>query len=338
MSHRGDLTERLVRIPLLLAERPWSQQELAQEFRVDGVTIRRNITELSRFYNIQDEKRGREVFYFFGEGYEFRPPNLTPSELAALLLAQQSFVTSGKSPFGTPFAEHGRTLLLKVRAALPAKLRDYLDTLANIYGSASIPAKDYSNHSDTIDKLTKAAASCHQVHMRYHTLRSGEIKDRDFDPYAVYFDPDGATLKTIGLDHNSGQIRTYSIDRIQKIDDNSEIFNRPNEFNLQEFLTENCFNGIHDVPITVRLRAYEVTASIFAERKFHPSHKIIERTPKDEDKAETTTIEMRVARGRGLERFILSWMPYIEVLDPLELREKIRAELTRGMARISQIE
>ena len=108
MSHRGDLTERLVRIPLLLAERPRSQQELAQEFNVDGITIRRNLNELSRFYYITDERRGRQVFYRFGAGYQYCPPNFMPGELATLLLAQQSIAATGLASFGIPFAGYGR--------------------------------------------------------------------------------------------------------------------------------------------------------------------------------------------------------------------------------------
>jgi predicted DNA-binding transcriptional regulator YafY len=332
MSHRGDLTERLVRIPLLLAEGAHSQRELAREFGVDGVTIRRNINELSRFYYITDEREGREVVYRFGDGYEYRPPNFTPAELATLLLAQQSIAATGITSFGTPFAGYGRALLAKVRAALPSALRDYLDALASIFGTAAVPAKDYQPHAETIDRLTKAAVACRRVRMRYHTLHSGEVKDRDFDPYAVYFDPDGATLKVIGLDHDSGQIKPFSIDHIQALSETGETFTRPPGFDLQAFLTEYCFNGIHGEPMTVRLRAYGVTARIFAERQFHPSQQIIEHMSKSA-RREETTIEMRVARGRGLERFILSWMPHVEVLSPLELREKVAEELKKGLAR-----
>ncbi len=333
MSHRGDLTERLVRIPLLLAERARSQQELADEFGVDGVTIRRNMTELSLHYYIVDEKRGREVWYQFGDGYQFRAPNFTAGELATLLLAQQSIAATGTSTFGTPFAGYGRTLLAKVRAALPPSLREYLDALANVFGTSAIPAKDYSPHAEKIDELTKAASTCRRIRMGYQSLNSAEVKEREFDPYAVYFDPDGATIKTIGHDHNSNEIRAFSIDHIHRIDETSDIFSRPPDFTLQDYLTTYCFNGIHGEPMTVRLRAYGVTAQIFAERQFHPSQKPIDRTPKTDQSEETTTIEMSVARGRGLERFILSWMPQIEVVEPSELRQLIVKLLRQGLER-----
>jgi predicted DNA-binding transcriptional regulator YafY len=83
----------------------------------------------------------------------------------------------------------------------------------------------------------------------------------------------------------------------------------------------------------VRLRAHGVTASIFAERTFHRSQREIERDQKDAERPESITIEMEVARGRGLVRFILSWAPGVEVLSPPELRNKVAETLRQALAR-----
>ncbi len=335
ISHRGDLTDRLIKILFLLAERPHSQRELAQFFGVDGVTIRRNLDVLSHHYFIVDELAGRERVYSFGDGYEFRPPTLTPGELATLLLAQQSIAATGLTAFGTPFGKYGYTLLDKVRAALPKALRDKLDALASIFGTSAVPAKDFSPHTDIIDRLTNAAMARRRVKLRYHTLHSGERKDRLLDPYAVYFDPDGATLKVIGFDYSPHRraIIPLSIDHIEALTETGESFTRPADFNLQKFLTENCFNGIHGEPLTVVLRASGVTARVFAERTFHPSQREIERTADRDGNVESITIEMRVARGRGVERFILSWLPEVEVLGPPELQQKITEILIQALHR-----
>ncbi|MGH9846926.1 MAG: helix-turn-helix transcriptional regulator, partial [Blastocatellia bacterium] len=132
-SHRGDMTERLILIPLLLAEGPHTQSELASKCHVNGVTIRRDIDHLTPYYRIEEDREGREKIYRFGEGYKYSPPNFTPAELATLLLAQQTIATTGLTSFGTPFAGYGSALLAKVRSALPKDLRNYLDTLANIF-------------------------------------------------------------------------------------------------------------------------------------------------------------------------------------------------------------
>lgn len=325
------MTSRIIRTLVLLADRPHSQQELAREFGVDAVTIRRIIRELSLHYPITDEKDGREVVYRFTDGYRFIAPNLTASELSALLLAQNTITAIGSGSFGMPFADSSRTLIEKVRAALPQRLRDYLHTLSDIFGTSAMSAKDFSSHAETIDVLTTAAMARRRVRMRYHNLHDDKVKDREFHPYAVYFDPDGATLKTIGLDPGDQRIKPFSIDRIKSIKETGAQFERLPEFTLRGYLTEFCFNGIHGDPILVRLRAHATTARIFAERNFHPTQRTIEPLHRSPDGTESITIEMRVARGRGLERFILGWLPDLEVLEPPELREKIADILHRSL-------
>jgi predicted DNA-binding transcriptional regulator YafY len=337
-SHRGELTMRTVVLPLLLAERARSQSELAKEFDVDNKTIKRTIDELSRFYPVVEERAGREIVYRFRDGYQYRPPTFSPLELATLLLAQESIASAGLTSFGSPLNTHARTLLLKVRNALPPSLRDKLDTLATIFGSAAVPAKDFRAHASLVDQLTDAAIECRRVLIRYHSLTRDSISERIVEPLAIYFDPDGATLKLIAFDHRRKMIVPFSIDRISNITETKESFNRPLGFNLQDFLKENCFNGIHGQQIDVRLRAFGVTARIFAERIFHPSQRIIETTPSTAGKSETTIIEMRVARGRGLVRFVLSWSPDVEVLEPAELRLEVADALERSLARYAEPE
>ncbi len=337
-SHRGDLTERLIKILLLLAEGGRTQSELARLCGVNNVTIRRNIAELIRHYFIVPELHGREMVYKFGDHYDFRPPTLTPGELATLLLAQQTIAAAGITAFGAPFGKYGYTLLEKVRAALPKTLREKLGTLATIFGSSAVPAKDYSGHAETIDRLTNAAMSCRRVKLCYYTMHSGKTGDRLFEPYSVYFDPDGATLKVIGYDHQRKNIIPLSIDHILSLSETGETFTRPPDYTLSDFLTENCFNGIHGEPMTVRLRAFGVTARVFAERTFHPSQREIEKATDKAGNVETIIVEMRVARGRGLERFITSWLPEVEVLEPVELRRKISAILGQSLRQYGEPE
>lgn len=340
MSHRGDLTARLVELQLLLAERGYSQRELIEHFKVDRKTVKRAIDALSLHYQIVEEPDGREIRYRFSDDYKFVPPALTPSELATLLLAQQSIAATGLTAFGSPFAEHARRLLMKVRNSLPAMVRDKLDALSTVYGSAAVPAKDFASHAGTIDRLTDAAVEECRVRLSYHSLTDDKIKERLVEPYCVYFDPDGATLKLIGYDHLRRDIIPFSVDHIRAIQVTEERFTRPDDFDLQTYLTEHCFNGIHGAPITVRLRAHGTTARIFRERVFHQSQRLIEEAhpPPHDGQRDTATIEMRVASGRGLVRFILSWSPDIEVVEPLELRREVAAALGQALARLNDTE
>ncbi|MBI1745750.1 MAG: WYL domain-containing protein [Acidobacteria bacterium] len=338
MSHRGKLTERLVEIPLLLAERRRSLREMAEHFRVSRKIIKRAIDTLTFHYPIADERDGREVYYRFSEGYKYRSPVFTPGEVATLLLAEESIAVTGLTAISSPLAGYARSLLAKVRASLPPSLREKLDALAVVFGSAAAPAKDFSRHATTIDRLVTAAVERRRVRLRYYTLNTDRVAERTVEPYAVYFDPDGATLKLIGYDHLRKTILPFAIDHIRFMRLTDEHFTRPADFDLRELLAVNCFNGIHGKPIDVRLRAHEVTARIFAERTFHRTQRLVERTPHAINREETTTLEMRVASGRGLVRFILSWGPDVEVLSPPELRREVAETHRRARARYADHE
>ncbi len=333
MSHRGELTERMAQLPLLIAERPHTQRELAEFFHVHGKTIRRDIDTLSRYYPIVDERDGREVVYRYSGAYKYQPPPLTPAELATLVLAQESIAATGLTALGSPFARYGRTLMAKVKSSLHPTVRDKLDALAAVFGTASVAAKDFAPHAEMIDRLTQAAVERRRIRLRYYTLATDTLTERIVEPYAVYFDPDGATLKLIGYDHHRSKILPFAIDHIRNLRETDEQFQRPADFDLQRYLSANCFNGIHGEPLDVRLRAHGVTARVFAERLFHDSQRTLERTTRTAQQAETTTIEMRVARGRGLVRFILSWGADVEVLAPDSLRREVAAAYRDALRR-----
>lgn len=331
MSYRTDLSRMLTEIPFRIAQHKCSRQMLAKDFGVDAKTISRDIDTLGRNYPITSRRIGREVYYEFAGGFEFKFPKLSPSELATLLLAQEAIAGIGITAQGSPYAGYADSLLKKIRDSLPFSIRERMDALSSVYGSAMVPAKDFAKHTQTIDILTSCAVQQRQIEIRYHALNSNEEKTRALEPYAVYFDPDGATLKLVAFDRSHNAPRVFSVDRIGSVKELNEKFKRPKDFNLKQYLSENCFNGIHGKPVKVRLKARGVTARIFNERNFHPTQKIIERKQRRGGSPETITIEMCVANGRGLLRFILSWLPDIEIISPHELKEKIKQILEKSL-------
>lgn len=331
MSYRTELTARLIEIPFRLAQNKCSRQTLAKEFGVNAKTISRDIDALGYQYPIISKRIGREVFYEFADGFEFNFPKLSPSELATLLLAQEAIAGIGITAQGSPYAKYADSLLKTIRDSLPFSIRERMDALSGVYGSAITPAKKFTEHTQTIEFLTNAAVTQRKIEIRYRSLNRNEEKPRVLEPYAVYFDPDGATLKLIAFDANHHQLRVFSVERIVSFKELNEKFTRPKDFNLKKYLDENCFNGIHGKPVTVRLKTTGITARIFAERIFHPSQKVVERKQRRGNSPETITIEMRVASGRGLNRFILSHLPNIEVISPIELKVEIKNILENSL-------
>jgi predicted DNA-binding transcriptional regulator YafY len=324
MKKRKNLNSQIHKVQEFIEQKPRTQKEIADFFGVDRQTVRRAIDNLSCYAPLIDEKDGRNIVYRIEKT---KPLEFTPLELATLILAQEAIISTGQKSIGSPFAESAKSLIEKVRKRITPNLRERLDSLSEVFGSSVIPAKNFSEHFTTIEILVKAATERQNVQILYQNLSEKHPKSRKVSPYNVYFDPDGATLKLIGFDELRQKIIAFSIDHIKKIELLKENFERPKDYNLQEYLEKFCFNGIHGNPLTVRLKVFGVTANIFTERKFHPSQKIIQR--KDSEKS--LTIEMTVAEGRGLERFILSWMPDIDVISPNKLREKIKENLLNSL-------
>jgi predicted DNA-binding transcriptional regulator YafY len=320
----SNLSNRLHDLEHYLTVQPRTQKEIAEHFAVDRKTVARAVDKLSlTAANVSEEKRGRNTVYFIPEE-DFNSPQFTPTELAALVLSREAILAGGALHYGSPFAAAGKSLIAKVQAKMPPRIRRNLDELSKIIGTALVPNKDYSKFGGVIEELTAAALQQRTVSMRYVSLSSSRDEIRLFDPYNIYLDPDGATLKTIGFDRRNDRISPFSLDRIKSIKITKETFSRPLDFDLRRFLTENCFNGIHGAPVAVRLKVKGVTAAIFAERQFHPTQKVISLKKSQDRRIEEIVIEMSIAEGRGLERFVLSWLPDIEVVAPEDLRLAIR--------------
>jgi predicted DNA-binding transcriptional regulator YafY len=331
MSYRQALTERLIQIIFKLVRRPHSRQELAREFGVDAKTISRDLDALGLEYPITETKQGREIVYRFADGFAFDFPQIEIEELAVLLLAQEAIKGIGITTGDSFYAARAESLLDKIRKSLPRSIKEKMDALAAVYGSAIVPSKNFSSHAAVIDRLASCAVRRVKVEIRYHGLNSDRLESRTIDPYAVYFDPDGATLKLAAFDALKSRVSVFSIERIHSFKELNETFVRQTDFVLKDYLLENCYNGIHGAPVTVILKTSGITARIFAERQFHPSQKIIERKQKRGDAPEIITIQMTVANGRGLIRFILSHLPNIEVISPPEVRREVKRVMAAGL-------
>jgi len=319
---RQSIVSRLHEVQHFVEERPRTQKEIADYFAINRQTVRRCIDRLSVYATISEYRDGRNTVYKIE-----KPPslNFSPLELSTLIVAQKAIISTASGDIGSPFAESSKSLLNKVRKTIPAALRTRLDAFSEIYGSAITPAKDFSRHFGTIEMLVKAAIDCKYVKLNYLTLGDKSVKERRVAPYNVYFDPDGATLKMLGFDELRQAIIPFSIDHIRGIEILDETFRKPGSHDLRSFLEQNCFNGIHGEPITIKLKLTGVTARIFEERTFHRSQLIVKRSRSNNNPF--IIAQMTVARGRGLERFIQSWLPEIEVISPLDLRDKIRETL-----------
>ena len=158
------------------------------------------------------------------------------------------------------------------------------------------------------------------------TGSTGALRDRVLDPYRIWYRSGG--LYVIGHDHRSGEIRTFAIDRIERIEASPEAFVIDPSFDFDAY-TGSSF-GVFNEPATHVVIRFELNwRTHVKERTWHPSQELRE--------CEDGRLELHMEVGGTAElcSWVMSFGPGAEVLEPTELREEVKAELEGARARYS---
>ena len=129
----------------------------------------------------------------------------------------------------------------------------------------------------------------------------------------------------IGLNVNDGLIKTYSLDRISRLNLLQETFTMPGDVNPSEFFKD-CFGIITNKNSAKRivLRVEPTQAKYFRALPLHPSQQ-----EEVHDEYSVFTYWMRITYD--LKEEIMSHGASIEVLEPKELKTLIRTELEQAL-------
>ena len=114
------------------------------------------------------------------------------------------------------------------------------------------------------------------------------------------------------------------MDRIKILKVTDERFTLPKDFNLDDFM-RHSFNVMHDELYTVKVRISPGWARWVGEKIWHESQKV-SKLPDG-----GLEITFRVAGLDEIKRWILSFEPEAAVLEPENLRERIRKDLSKTL-------
>jgi proteasome accessory factor B len=81
-----------------------------------------------------------------------------------------------------------------------------------------------------------------------------------------------------------------------------------------------------DKPWKVRLLFAREVATYIRERVWHTSQQLRQR------RDGALEFRLQTSTRKELTRWILSWMPHVKVLTPVELRERVRKRMRQGLA------
>ncbi|WP_188305203.1 helix-turn-helix transcriptional regulator [Streptomyces sp. CBMA123] len=305
---------RVLALLELLQDRPGlTGAELAARLDVDERTIRRYTARLAELGIPVRAERGRYGGYRLLPGFRLPPLMLNPDEAASVVLGLLAGRSSGLS-VGERAAE---TALAKIQRVLPPPLRERIEAVEQTLGLSAAPAAGPSPASAALFTLAGAARRRHRVKLAYRD-REDRPSEREFDPYGLVFH--SCRWYTTGLDHRSGELRTFRLDRIERVTPGADGFEPPEDFDPVQRVVESLAGAPwrHRVEVELGVSLDE------ARRRLPPVVGTLTELAEDR-----VLLRARAQNLDGVAVLLagLGW-PFT-VREPAELRAQVRALAAR---------
>ncbi|MAE94553.1 MAG: hypothetical protein CL910_07840 [Deltaproteobacteria bacterium] len=321
---RGDQLARQWRLIQRLARSRYGVglDELARDLEVTRRTVYRDLDALMYAgFPVTSEKRDGRVFYRLYESFELADAPFTADEVMGLVFAEDLLGILE----GTVFHDSIRSAMAKVRASLGPELVSFLESLNEGFRVLPGPHKRYDELRDVIRVLNEAVLEHRRVTMEYQTGRTGQIAERDLDPYRVWYKNGG--LYVLGHDHKSGEIRTFAVDRIRRAELSETPFEVPADFDFDAYTASSFGVVVEEVAEPVCIRFAPRLALYVREHDWHPTQTV------DECPDGGVELRMEVGTGEELVGWVLSFGAGAQVLEPASLAEAVARELRATLER-----
>jgi len=319
MERATNKAERLLQIEVLLLAHSegLTQAEIARRLGVNRSTIHRYLPDLGRFrvYDTDDGKLAIDRDHYLTR------VRLTLHEAMALHLATRLMAT--RTDKHNP---HAASALRKLGLALERLAPMISHHLA---ASADVMDDEAQRHDPVylavLETLTRAWSQGRMVHL-WHRHESGRVYEYDFAPYFIEPYAVGRTTHVIGWREPPGTIRTFKLERIQRIELilPARPYAIPEDFDPREKLADAWGIWFTEAePVEVVLRFHPRVAHRVQETRWHRSEQI-------EEQPDGSLIwRAKVAEPQEMLPWIRGWGADVEVLEPEDLRERMVGEARR---------
>ena len=300
-----------------LASRAVTINGLAEEF---GITRRQVYRDLAE---IEDEGHPLERSDGSGEqtwqlplGYKGLPQiAISQYELMSLHLAKSHLAYLN----GTPFVDDLDSVIAKVEAGLPAKVVNHLERISRAFAPVQGPMRSYAKQKEVLSNLRRALLLQHVVMLHHQKPDFDEPTPHRVDPYVLVLYQYG--LYVVGYSHRAKALRMFAVERIHRVDLTDDRFDMPSDFSW-EAQSRRLFGLIEEQPKTVRVWFSPDVAYLLKERQWHPTQSL------KQQKDGSVVVTFQAGGLDEIATWVLSWGANAKVLDPPELVETVKSQLT----------
>lgn len=292
---------------------------MAEQLRAAPRAVYRDLQVLEELrIPIYPDRNGRESFWKIDPDYRNRlsiPFTLT--ELLSLYFAQDSI----RPLDGTVLYDSLDSLFDKIRANVPKPLFKQMVGLRGGFLSGIPAQKDYGTYREFIKIIQDSIQERKTLQLLYHP-RDQTPSERKVNPYAVHLH--NGTLYLIGYCHIRKDIRSFVVDRMQKVKLTEQSFPAPVGFSLESYM-RHSFGLFREELVRVKVRIHKSLTRYLLERRWHPSQK--NKKLKDG----SLELSFEVAGVKEIKTWILGFGSLAKVLEPPSLIKEIKDDLAKSL-------
>lgn len=321
MESAANKSERLVQLEQILLAHPHGlrKAEIARKLGVHRSTVGRYIIDLSKLIPIWEEDN---LIGINRDDY-LNNIRLTIHEAMAMHLATRLMAT--RTDKHNPYAASALRKLGQALETFSPLISQHLLASADVMDDAA--QRHNPNYLHVLITLTNAWSTGELVHLWHKQEDTGKVFEYNFAPYFIEPYAVGQTTHVIGLCKSPDRMRTFKIERIQRIEPLKESYTIPTNFNPQEILTDAW--GIWytaSEPVEVVLKFHPRVAGRVKETRWHRSETVTEQPDG------YLLWQAKIAEPQEMLPWIRGWGADCEVLGPEELRETLMGE-TKALAK-----
>ena len=286
-------------------------RKLADELEVSTKTIQRDIDFMRDRLGLPIEYDQLHFGFIYTEPVTGFPSiEVSEGEVIALFVAEKALAQYR----GTSYEKPLHSAFQKIATGLKDKVSfqwDELEAAVSFRGIGATVAD-----LESFETVSTAVLKSHEVVFEYRKLHGSGYESRRVQPYHLGCIENQWYL--FGFDLVRQQLRTFALPRMRRVRDTGAGFRRPADFTISKHLSDSFgvfkAKGQH----RVRIRFDAFAARLVSERQWHSSQKIKQLLGGG--------IELTMTLGglEEIERWILSWGEHATVLEPAELRRRIR--------------
>ncbi|MEO6246372.1 MAG: WYL domain-containing transcriptional regulator [Opitutaceae bacterium] len=305
--------ERMLRIHEELRRGAFTNcSKLATKLEVSRKTIARDIAFMRDRLELPIEFDAPINAYRYTQPVSAFPTvQVSEGELLALLVARKALEQYRGTPFHRQLEASFDKLTGGLKDRITFKPADELQSVS--FKNSGLGKADL----EIFNALSAAVLRQHEAEFDYRKPGEKKAERRRVQPYHLAHRENLWYL--VAFDSERGALRTFALPRISKPEVKKTTFTRPADFSPEKFFATalGVLGGERDYRVVVRFSA--AVADRVREREWHESQEMAALSDGGLD------LTLRLGALPEIERWVLTWGADAEVLEPKELRNRVKA-------------